>query len=59
MLRYAHRAGIAGIEEVVQALEGLGDAVVATAENFGVFLRGFQVPCPGVLECLDLCVPSF
>ena len=34
--------------------ERLGDAVVAGAEDFGVLLRGFQAPFPGVLERLDL-----
>ena len=38
----------------MQALEGLGDAVVAGAEDFGVFLRGFQIPRPAILERLDL-----
>lgn len=38
----------------MQALEGFGDSVVARAEDFGAFLHGFQVPCPRVLERLDL-----
>ena len=53
MLRsHAHR--VAAAEEVVHDFERLGDAVVAGAEDFGVFLRGFQVPRPCILERLDL-----
>jgi len=49
---HAHR--VAAAEEVVHDFERLGDAVVAGAEDFGVLLRGFQAPFPGVLERLDL-----
>jgi hypothetical protein len=45
---------VAGAEEVVHALEGLGDAVVAGAEDLGVFLGGLLAPLPRVLERLDL-----
>ena len=38
----------------MQALESLGDAIVAGAKDFGVFLFGFQVPRPRVLERFDL-----
>jgi len=45
---------VGGAEEVVEAFEAFGEAVVAGAEGFGVFGGGFEVPRPGVFEGFDL-----
>ncbi len=38
----------------MHALQGLGHAIMRGAQDLGVFLRGFQIPLPGVLERLNL-----
>jgi hypothetical protein len=43
-------------DEVAHPLDGLGDAVVAGAEDPGVLLLGLKPPLPRVLERRDLCV---
>jgi hypothetical protein len=50
---------VGAAEDVVEAFQGAGDAVLAGVEDLGVFLGGFQVPGPGVLEGLDLRVGLF
>jgi len=45
---------VGGAEEVVEAFEAFGEAVVAGAEGFGVFGGGFEVLGPGVFEGFDL-----
>lgn len=40
----------------MQTLDCLGDAVVPGAENLDIFSGGLFIPCPGILERLDLCV---